>query len=174
MRSTRTSFALLALAAAAACTDELPTRAADADPPASPLANTLEPYAGRIRIGIVPGAASVKIGATVGYDVREKGTNAYLLSGVANEQVTVTFNWSFAVATNSRRLQVVCTASATDRDQRVQAGTSAGFPSAWEHVPTAGCWRVYIGERPLPIDATAEAAYKQTVIDAGLATSAAL
>ena len=108
------------------------------------------------------------------FDVREKGSNAYLLSGVANEQVTVTFNWAVAVATNSRRLQVVCTSSTTDRDQRVQAGTDAGFPSAWEHVPSAGCWRVYIGERPLPIDATAEAAYKQTVIDAGLATSAAL
>lgn len=174
MRSPRAYYTILALAAAAACTDDIPTRPADADPPESPSANVLEPYAGRIRVGIVPGAASVKIGATAAFDVREKGTNAYLLSGVANEQVTVTFNWAAAVATNSRRLQVVCTTSTTDRDQRVQAGTNAGFPSAWEHVPSAGCWRVYVGERPLPADATAEAAYKQTVINAGLATSAAL
>ena len=175
MHSPRTRIALLALVAAAlaGCSDTIPTTPSAA-PPHGAAQNVLEPYAGRIRIGIVPGAASVKIGATVGYDVREKGTNAYLVSGLANEQVTVTWNASVGVATNNRRLQVVCTSSTTDRDQRVQAGTDAGFPSAWEHVPSAGCWRVYIGERPLPIDATAEAAYKQTVIDAGLATSAAL
>ncbi|HEX2211361.1 MAG TPA: SpoIID/LytB domain-containing protein, partial [Longimicrobium sp.] len=146
----------------------------DADAYSPRVRHAVEPYAGRIRIGIIPGATSVKIGATVGYDVREKGTNAYLVSGLANEQVTVTFNWFQPVATNSRRLQVVCTASTADRDQRVRAGTSAGFPSAWEYVSTAGCWRVYIGERPLPIDATAEATYKQNVINAGLATSAAI
>jgi stage II sporulation protein D len=173
MHSPHSRLALVALAALAACT-EIPTRTADVHPPEAPSANTLEPYAGRIRVGIVPGATSVKIGATVTFDVREKGTNTYLLSGVANEQVTVTYNWSFAVATNSRRLQVVCTTSTTDRDQRVRAGTEAGFPSAWEHVPTAGCWRVYIGERPLPIDTMQERIYKQNVINAGLATTAAL
>ena len=173
MRPRGSRIALLALLAlAAACADELPTRPGAAPPTAPRLA--VEPYAGKIRIGVVPSAASVKIGATVGYDVREKGTSAYLVSGLANEQVTVTFNPSTPVATNNRRLQVVCTTSATDRDQRVAAGVAAGFPSAWEHVPASGCWRVYIGERPLPIDATAEAAYKQNVINAGLATSAAL
>jgi stage II sporulation protein D len=173
MHSPHFRLALVALLAAAACSDAIPTTPS-AGPPASPLANTLEPYAGRIRIGIIPGATSVKIGATVVYDVREKGTNAYLLSGAAGEQVTVTYNWSFAVATNSRRLQVVCTTSSTDRDQRVRAGTEAGFPSAWEYVSTAACWRVYIGERPLPIDTMQERIYKQNVINAGLATSAAL
>ena len=175
MHFPRTRFALLALAAAAlaGCSDAIPTTPSAA-PPQRAAHNTLEPYAGRIRIGIVPGAASVKIGATVGYDVREKGTNAYLVSGLANELVTVTWNASVAVAANNRRLQVVCTASTTDRDQRVAAGVAAGFPSAWEFVSTASCWRVYIGERPLPIDTTAERIYKQNVIDAGLATSAAL
>ncbi len=173
MHSPRSRIALFALlAAAAACADGIPTQPA-ATPPAT-ASHAVEPYAGRIRLGIVPAATSVKIGATVGYDVREKGSNTYLLSGLANEQVTVTFNPSTPVATNNRRLQVVCTTSSTDRDQRVAAGVRAGFPSAWEHVPTASCWRVYIGERPLPIDATAEAAYKQNVINAGLATSAAI
>jgi stage II sporulation protein D len=142
--------------------------------PSARLANTLEPYNGKIRVGIIPTATSVKIGATVGYDVREKTSNGYLVSGLANEQVTVTWNSGYPVATNNRRLQVVCTTSATDRDQRVDAGTAAGFPSAWEYVSTASCWRVYIGERPLPIDATAEATYKQNVINAGLATTDAL
>ena len=86
----------------------------------------------------------------------------------------MTWSSGVPVATNNRRLQVVCTTSTTDRDQRVAAGIAAGFPSAWEHVPASGCWRVYIGERPLPIDATAEATYKQNVINAGLATTAAL
>ncbi|HEV3049006.1 MAG TPA: SpoIID/LytB domain-containing protein, partial [Longimicrobium sp.] len=174
MHSSRSSrLALFALLAAAAACADIPTHPAAA-PPQSAARNTLEPYAGRIRVGIIPGATSVKIGATVTYDVREKGTNAYLLSGAANEQVTVTFNTGYAVATNNRRLQVVCTTSATDRDQRVAAGTSAGFPSAWEYVSTSSCWRVYIGERPLPIDTAAERVYKDNVIAAGLATSAAL
>jgi stage II sporulation protein D len=165
--------ALLALlVAAAACADNIPTTPSAAPPRDASLA--VEPYAGRVRIGIIPGATSVKIGATVGYDVREKGTNAYLVSGLANEQVTVTWSSGVPVATNNRRLQVVCTASATDRDQRVAAGNAAGFPSAWEFVSASSCWRVYIGERPLPIDATAEATYKQNVINAGLATTAAL
>lgn len=172
-RSSR--LALLALLAlAAGCADPLTSPREAAGPPSAPRANTLEPYAGRIRVGIIPAAASVKIGATVAFDVREKGTSAYLVSGLANEQVTVTWSSGVAVATNNRRLQVVCTTSATDRDQRVAAGVAAGFPSAWEHVPASSCWRVYIGERPLPIDATAEATYKQNVINAGLATTAAL
>ena len=174
MRSRWTRLALLAVVGAgAACSGE-PTTPTSARAPSEPRANTLEPYNGKIRVGIIPGAASVKIGATVGYDVREKVSNGYLVSGLANEQVTVTWSSGVPVATNNRRLQVVCTASSTDRDQRVAAGTAAGFPSAWEFVSTASCWRVYIGERPLPIDATAEAAYKQNVINAGLATSAAL
>ena len=174
MRSLRTRLALLALlGAGAACSGE-PTSPSAARSPSTPHANVLEPYAGKVRVGIVAGATSVKIGATVGYDVREKTSNGYLVSGLANEQVTVTWNSGYPVATNNRRLQVVCTTSTTDRDARVAAGNAAGFPSAWEYVSASSCWRVYIGERPLPIDATAEATYKQNVINAGLATSAAL
>jgi stage II sporulation protein D len=174
MRSRWSRFALLAaVLGAAACAEEA-TGPSAAAPSSAPLQNVLEPYNGKIRVGLIPGATSVKIGATVAFDVREKGTNAYLVSGLANEQVTVTFNTGAPVATNNRRLQVVCTTSATDRDQRVAAGVAAGFPSAWEHVPASSCWRVYIGERPLPIDATAEATYKQNVINAGLATTSAL
>ena len=173
MRARSTPLALLALFSVAACARDLPTAADLAAPAAAPRL-AVEPYAGTIRIGVVPVASSVKFGATVGYDVRERGTLAYLVSGLANEQVTVTWSPSVAVATDNRRLQVVCTGSTADRDARVAAGVAAGFPSAWEHVPSAGCWRVYIGERPLPADATAEAAVKQSVIDAGLATSAAL
>jgi stage II sporulation protein D len=174
MHARQFRFALLALlSAAAGCADTLPTHP-DIAAPKSPSMNTLEPYAGKIRVGIIPAATSVKIGATVAYDVREKGTNAYLVSGLAGEQATVTWNASVAVATNNRRLQVVCTTTAADRDQRVAAGTAAGFPSAWEYVSTASCWRVYIGERPLPADTAAERVYKQNVIDAGLATTSAL
>lgn len=169
-------LAALALAAAlAACSEPGPTApASPSSPPPTPAANVLEAYAGRIRIGVVPAASSVKIGATVAFDVRERGSNAYLVSGLAGEQVTVTHDPALAVATNSRRLQVTCTTSTADRDGRVASGTAAGFPSAWEYVAAAGCWRVYVGERPLPADATAEAAYKQTVVNAGLATTDAL
>lgn len=174
MRPRLTRFALLAaIAALAACAGE-PTAPSTPRFASPPRANVLEPYAGKIRVGIVPEAASVKIGATVGYDVREKTTNAYLVSGLANELVTVTWSSGYPVATNNRRLQVVCTTSTVDRDGRVAAGVAAGFPSAWEYVSTASCWRVYIGERPLPIDAAAEATYKQSVINAGLATTDAL
>jgi stage II sporulation protein D len=174
MRSRWSRFALLSAVLAAAACSETATGPSAAAPSSAPLQNVLEPYTGTIRVGLVPAATSVKIGATVAFDVREKGTNAYLVSGLANEQVTVTWNSGVSVATNNRRLQVVCTTSTTDRDQRVAAGVAAGFPSAWEHVPASSCWRVYIGERPLPINATAEATYKQNVINAGLATTAAL
>ncbi len=174
MQSRWSRFALLATVLAAAACSEQATGPSAAAPSSAPLQNVLEPYTGKIRVGLIPSATSVKIGATVAFDVREKGTNTYLVSGLANEQVTVTWNSGVSVATNNRRLQVVCTTSATDRDQRVAAGVAAGFPSAWEHVPASSCWRVYIGERPLPIDATAEATYKQNVINAGLATTAAL
>ncbi len=162
------------LALLAACSQELPTRPPVAPSSAPAARNVLEPYAGKIRIGVVPSAASVKVGATAAFDVREKGSSAYLVSGLANEQVTVTWSASVPVSTNNRRLQVVCTASTADRDQRVAAGTAAGFPSAWEYVSTASCWRVYVGERPLPADTAAERVYKQSVVAAGLATSAAL
>ena len=66
MRSPSSRLALLAAAVAvAACSGE-PTTPSAARIPSEPRANTLEPYAGKIRVGIVPGAASVKIGATVG------------------------------------------------------------------------------------------------------------
>ncbi|HST58263.1 MAG TPA: SpoIID/LytB domain-containing protein [Longimicrobium sp.] len=174
MRSRWSRFALLAAVLAAAACSEEATGPSAAAPSSAPLQNVLEPYNGKIRVGLIPSATSVKIGATVAFDVREKGTNTYLVSGLANEQVTVTWNSGYPVATNNRRLQVVCTTTTTDRDQRVAAGVAAGFPSAWEHVPASSCWRVYIGERPLPIDATAEATYKQNVINAGLATTSAL
>lgn len=174
MHRPRLRIALLALAAAAAgCDDGLPTHPAAALPAASAPSAAVEAYAGRIRIGVVPAASSVKVGATGAYEVREKGTNTLLLSGAANEVVTVT-RGSVAVSVTSRRLQVVCTASTTDRDQRLAAGTAAGFPTAAEYVSTASCWRVYVGERPLPIDTAAERVYKNQVIAAGQATSAAL
>jgi stage II sporulation protein D len=175
MRSRWTRFSLLAaVLAAGACAEQPTAPHAAAAPAGGPLQNVLEPYNGKIRVGIIPAASSVKIGATVAFDVREKGTNAYLVSGLANELVTVTWSSGVAVATNNRRLQVVCTTTATDRDQRVAAGVAAGFPSAWEHVPASSCWRVYIGERPLPMDTAAERVYKQNVINAGLATSTAI
>ena len=175
MRSRWRGLPLLALAAVAAGSDAVPPDPMpEIDPTHDSWRIVPERYDGRIRIGIIPAATSVKIGATVAYDVREKDTGAYLVSGTANEQVTVTWSAGVAVTTNNRRLQVICTTSTTDRDQRVAAGIAAGFPSAWEHAPASSCWRVYIGERPLPIDATAEATYKHDVINAGLATTAAL
>jgi stage II sporulation protein D len=175
MRARWRGLALLALAAVAASGQPVPAHPlAEIGPAARPTQNAVEPYNGRIRIGIMPAAASVRIGATVAYDVREEGTDAYLVSGLASEQVTVTWSAGVAVATNNRRLQIACTTSTTDRDQRVAAGIAAGFPSAWEYVPASSCWRVYIGERPLPVDPAAEASSKQDVIDADLATTAAL
>ncbi|HEX8395775.1 MAG TPA: SpoIID/LytB domain-containing protein [Longimicrobium sp.] len=173
MRSTRIRITLLAvLAAAAGCADQLPTTPASTPATGGP-STAVEPYAGRIRIGVVPAAASVRVGANGAYEVREKGTNTLLLSGAANEMLTVTWD-TVSVSVTSRRLQVVCTSSTADRDQRIANGIAAGFPSAAEFVATANCWRVYVGERPLPIDTAAERVYKDRVIAAGQATSAAI
>jgi stage II sporulation protein D len=176
MHARRRSFVRAALAVAlvalAACSEDLPTRPGAVPAPEAPR-RSVEPYTGQIRIGVVPSASSVQVGATGSYTVREKGTDVPLLSGAANETVTVAWLSSATVTTERRRLQVVCTSSAADRDQRVASGTAAGFPSAAEWVSTAGCWRVYVGERALPADTAAERVYKDQVIAAGLATSAA-
>ena len=172
MISRRNRIALLALlAAAGACGEGLPTDTGNAPRP-GPARRAAEPYSGTIRIGVVPSAASVKVGATGTFEVREKGTNALLLTGTAGEQVTVTWD-TVPVSVTSRRLQVTCTGSTADRDQRLANGTAAGFPTAAEYVSTSACWRVYVGERPLPIDTAAERIYKDRVIAAGQATSAA-
>ena len=137
MRSRWRGLPLLALAAVAAGSDAVPSDPMPEIDPTDGPERHVEPYNGRIRIGIIAAATSVKIGATVAYDVWEKSTDAYLVSGLANEQVTVTWSSGVAVATNNRRLHVVCTTSTTDRDQRVAAGIAAGFPSAWEHAPAS-------------------------------------
>jgi stage II sporulation protein D len=161
------------LTTAAACA-ESPVGAPATPAPTGPALRAVEAYAGRIRIGVIPSAASIKIGATTSYEVREKGTNALVTTGAANEILTVTYDPAASVTTTSRLLQVVCTASTADRDTRLTNGAAAGFPTASEYVSTAGCWRVYVGERPLPIDTAAERVYKDRVIAAGQATSAAL
>ncbi|HYW08436.1 MAG TPA: hypothetical protein VE913_15865, partial [Longimicrobium sp.] len=161
------------LTTAAACA-ESPTGGPARLAPTGPALRAVEAYAGRIRIGVIPSATSIKIGATTSYEVREKGTNTLLTTGAANELLTVTYDPAASVTTTSRLLQVVCTSSTADRDQRLANGTAAGFPTASEFVSTANCWRVYVGERPLPIDTAAERIYKDRVIAAGQATSAAV
>ncbi|HEV2150629.1 MAG TPA: SpoIID/LytB domain-containing protein [Longimicrobiaceae bacterium] len=159
-----------ALVALAGCSEDLPTRPGPAPAPEAPR-RAVEPYTGLIRIGVVPSASSVKVGATASYEVREKETNALLLTGAAGEVVTVSWTSSASVTTESRRLQVTCTGSTAERDRRLADGAAAGFPTAAEWVSTAACWRVYVGERPLPIDTAAERVYKDKVIAAGQATS---
>ncbi|HEX2091484.1 MAG TPA: SpoIID/LytB domain-containing protein [Longimicrobiaceae bacterium] len=120
-------------------------------------------FNGLIRIGVVPAASTVRIGGTGEFQVRNKSTGALLLTG-NNEQVDVTLA-STTVTTSSRRLQVVCTPSVADRDAWVARGDAAGFPTYYVFFtsPTINCWRVFIGERPLPANTAAEAAYRNQV-----------
>lgn len=126
---------------------------------------------GPVRIGVVPAATSVAVGGTGAFEVRNGTTGALLLSGRA-ESATVTLG-SVLVSTTSRRLQVTCTPSASDRDARLAAGQSQGYGVYSEFVPGSNCWRVYVGERPLPVNTALEAALKAELVSRGHATAAA-
>lgn len=121
-----------------------------------------------IRIGVVPSASSVSVGGTGAFDVRDTA-GATLLSGNA-QTATVTID-SLPTTTQSRRLQVTCTSNTTTRDSKLQAGRDAGYSVYTVWADTAGCWRVYIGERPLPIDSTLEAQLKTEIVNKGLSTT---
>ena len=114
----------------------------------------------KIRIGVAPGVSTVRVGGTGDFQVVNKTTGATLFSGSA-EQFNVTLG-SGIVTTSSRRLQVSCTTPA-NRDVLLGKGTAAGFATFTEFFATSNCWRVYIGERPLPANTAAEAAVKAQV-----------
>lgn len=113
-----------------------------------------------IRIGVRTGAATVRVGGTGDFQAVNKTTGATLFTGSA-EQFDVTLG-SGVVTTSSRRLQVSCTTPA-NRDVLLGKGSAAGFSTFTEFFATSNCWRVYIGERPLPANATAEAAVRTQV-----------
>ena len=114
----------------------------------------------KIRIGVAPTVATVRVGGTGDFQVVNKNTGAVLFAGSA-EQFNVTLG-SGIVTTSSRRLQVSCTQPA-NRDALIAKGNAAGFSTFTEFFATSNCWRVYIGERPLPANTAAEAAVKAQV-----------
>lgn len=174
MRPSTLSARLVVLSlvtALVACGGELPsTEALGADSQALLGVPTGAP--GRVRVGVVPGEAAVAVGGTGAFEVRDAVSGARLLAGRA-QTASVTLG-SVLVSTSSRRLQVMCTSSTATRDARLAAGQAAGYAVHTEYVATAKCWRVYVGERPLPINTTLEAQLKAEIVAKGLATTGAL
>lgn len=127
-------------------------------------AASLAAFTGDIRIGVVPSASEVFVGATGSYVVRDKLTGTTLLTGgTAPAKVTVETN-----AVTHWRLQVICT-SESNRDARIAAAEAQGVATFSEHVAAANCWRVYLGEYPANASFSVRNAFRNQMIALGLA-----
>lgn len=131
--------------ALAACADEGPVGLDRTAAPA-PGARAAVAFDGDIRIGIVPSATTMRFGAAGGWTVTEKATGAVMASGVGGEAEIVLAGTS--VVKERYRLQTECTTSASRRDSWVAAASAKGYFTYTEYVPSASCWRLFIGDFP--------------------------
>ncbi|MDQ3461273.1 MAG: SpoIID/LytB domain-containing protein [Deinococcota bacterium] len=120
-----------------------------------------------IRVGVVATATSIEIGSNDAYTLRNKATGATLLSG-SGDRLTVSITG--AVVTSHYRLQVAC-ASATARDDWLERAQTAGYATYTEFVPTANCWRLFIGEFAADASFSVRSAFRSEVIANSLAGS---
>jgi stage II sporulation protein D len=168
----RSLGALLGLTVVSGCADRFPTEPRlDALPVPSfstSAADLNQTPAGYIRIGVIPSATKLLVGGTADFEIRNKATGAVLLSG-SNEQVQVALDGNFTSKT-SKRLQVVCTSEA-GRDDLIRRAQAKGYVTYTEHVSSANCWRVFLGDFPMDASWSVREAFKRQAIADGLAGS---
>jgi hypothetical protein len=169
-RFLRRKFAFAGSAAAlllAGCTEGLLTEPhAIPSPSLVQAANLNVPAAGHIRIGIVNGATTVRIGGTGDFEIRNKATGA-LLATAANEDLDVSLG-STVVFYNFLYLQVGCVAEASANDHAVRLA-QAGYQSKVVKHATVNCWRVLAGEFPLNTPTSVTDAFRDELVAKGLA-----
>jgi SpoIID/LytB domain protein len=127
-----------------ACSDTLPTDPlAPTDLQVSNSTAALQATpAGYIRIGVVPSATSVRIGADGPFTIRNKRTGDPIFSGSSGE-ATVTLLTNGTVDTRLW-LQTAC-ANTAARDSWLAKAAALGYETFTEFVPTANCWRLRLG-----------------------------
>ena len=162
----RGSVCVAAVFLAGACAEPLTAPARGPTAPTAGRAVVLSTaFDGRIRIGVVPSATSIRIGSDAAWTLRNKVTGATLISAGTGD-ITVTA----APPPVYWRLQVTCT-SAAQRDARVTLAGSFGYDTYTEFVAAANCWRVRIGKYPSSMTFSQRVAVKATMITQGLALS---
>ena len=163
--------ALALTAALAACADDGPLAPAR-DPLGGPAREVgAAAFNGSIRIGVVPAATSVSIGAAGTWTVTDLTANTVILSGTGAMQGTVTLE-SGTVSTSFYRLQVMC-GSTSAVEARASAARALGHVTMLEPVPTANCTRLYLGQfaPPPASNFAARNTYRNQVIAQGLAAA---
>lgn len=159
---------LILLAALAGCSDANPLATRAPTGPALRDEVGSAAFTGLIRIGVVPVATSVTLGAPDAWTVRDRVTGATLLSGTGGT-VVVTLE-SGSTSETRYRLQVMCAGDAAVAARKAQA-EAAGHPTYTEAVPSAGCTRLYIGSFPSTASFSVRNTYRNQLIAAGLAAT---
>lgn len=158
------------LLALGACSDRSPLEprldAPEAPSFSSTASNLSATPEGHIRIGVVPSATTIRIGADGPFTISNKETGATLVSGSDNE-ATVVLLTSGTVDTR-RWLQTACTSEAA-RDDWLARATALGHETRTEYVASVPCWRLQLGT--LDQGWSARVAFRNQAIADGLAGS---
>jgi stage II sporulation protein D len=151
----------------AGCAEGIPTEPhAFSSPSLAEAANLNAPAAGYIRIGIVNGVTSVRIGGTGDFEVRNKASNALLTQG-SNQDLDVSLS-SRVVFYNFLYLQVGCIAE-TSANEHAARLAQAGYQSKVVKHATVNCWRVLAGEFPTTTPSTVTDAFRDELVAKNLA-----
>ena len=160
---------LLLAVGSAACADLTgPQEDMAFEPNAGPSLSLSATPAGHIRVGVVPSATSIVVGATEGdFTVTNKATGALLFDGAGD--VTVDLLTAGTVRTRFW-LQTACTGSTALRDDWIARAESLGYETLIEVAP-AGCFRLILGSWPSNASFSVRTGYKNVAISQGLAAA---
>ncbi|HEX6134741.1 MAG TPA: SpoIID/LytB domain-containing protein [Longimicrobiales bacterium] len=166
---TRASHALIACAALsmAACehTPFALENTSEFEPATTVGSNAV--FTGTIRIGVVPSASTVTIGAAGAWELVEKSTGDVVAAGTGGT-LDVTIETPATVQT-IYRLQVACYSSTTQLDTWLAAAAALGYTTWTEFVPAANCTRARIVNTSGSNSFSSRNAFRNQVIAAGLA-----
>lgn len=119
-----------------------------------------------IRIGVVPEAETITLGSDGDYVIKEK--DGEILFEGSNDLVNLTLDSSAEIKTNYR-LQVAATSNNTYIDDWLNRAEIAGYPTYVE--PVGSLFRLFIGEFPADASFSVRTAFKNEMINLGLAAS---
>jgi stage II sporulation protein D len=168
----RVTLALACTAFAAAGCEQTPFTPADANPSYRSIGagpSSVE-YTGAIRIGVVPTATSVTIGADGPWELIEKATGDVALTG-SGGTLDVTIETPATIVT-IYRLQVACFGDAALNDWLVDAA-AAGYTTWTEFVSSANCTRARLVYPSSDVSFGARSAFTAQAVADGVAFAGA-
>ncbi len=158
--------------AMAACTDS-PTGldpGVESPPMAAPMTGSVVASlqatpAGYIRIGVVPSATAITLGAAGEYTLKNKATGATVFTGTGSTTVELL---SAGGIDTRRWLQTAC-ASESGRDDWLERAISLGYETHTQYVASVPCYRLLLGTQDQGW--SARVAFRNQAIADGLAGS---